>query len=352
MTEISQSLSIRLNMERLFKFFRYFFMGIEITLIVLLLFAPDVTFLGISVTFWSRLAGTLFILSYIIEAASPIRVGSTPWQRLLLPSFTLAVLSLSMITSVSSTSLMLFAILPESFLMAIFGMAVLEFRNRGTNFEQQSLEETFTLFLPETLARFLVVELIVVYTALSTALKGFKISDVPGYRYDETSIFPYLIAILIVSTPADILLIEVMIKNWPLPVHVLHIFLSIYVIPWIYGIYVTTRINPHQVNSDIVHLRQGIFGRADFPLKFVVSAKLVSPEVARLTSKRRGRDTSYAQLLFPQIEPQTQVVEILLSQEIVVRKILGDLTSHKLLVSIDKPAPFLAALRQNTASGE
>jgi hypothetical protein len=353
MTEISQSLSIRLNMEQLFKFFRYFFMGIEITLIVLLLFAPDAIFLEISVTFWSRLAGTLFVLSDIIEAAPSIRAGSTPWQRLLLPSFALAALLLSMITSASSTSLTLFAVLPEAFLMAIFGMAVLEFRKRGTNFEQQSLEETFTLFLPETLARFLVIELIVIYAALSTVLKGFKISDVPGYRYDETSIFPYLIAILIVSTPADILLIEIMIKSWPLPVHVLHIFLSIYIIPWIYGLYVTTRINPHQVDSDIVHLKQGVFGRADFPLKFVVSAKILSPKVAeQLTSKKKGRDISYAQLLFPQMEPQTQVVEILLSQEIVVRKILGDLTSHKLLVAIDKPAPFLAALHQNTASRE
>ncbi len=328
-------------------------MATEITLTMLFLFAPDVTFLGISVTLWSRLAGTLFVLSYIIEAAPSIRAGSTPWQRLLLPSFALAALLLSMITSVSTTNLMLFAILPEVFLMAIFGIAILGFRKRSANFEQQSLEETFTLFLPEALARFLVVELIVVYTTLSTALKGFKISDVPGYRYDQTSIFPYVIPILIVGIPGDLLLVELMLKSWPLPVHILHIALSIYVIPWIYGIYVTTRINPHQVNSDIVHLRQGVFGRADFPLKFVVSAKLVPPKVAeQLTSKKKGRDTSYAQLLFPQLEPQTQVVEILLSQEIAVRKIFGDLRSRKLLVSIDEPAPFLTALRPNPANRE
>jgi hypothetical protein len=356
MSGISQSLSIKEKMEQLYKLLRYFFAGIEITFIILLLFAPDVAFLGISATLWSRLAGTLFILSYIIEAVPSIRAiraGSTPWQRLLLPSFALITILLSMLTSGSSTSLMLFAILPEAFLIAIFGISVVGFSKRGKKFEQQSLEETFTLFLPEVLARFLVVELIVVHVALSTALKGFKISDVPGYRYDETSIFPYVIPMLIVSTPADILLIEIMIKSWPQPVHFLHIFLSIYIIPWIYGIYITARVNPHQVNSNIVHLKQGVFGRADFPLQFVVSAKVLPNKVAeQLASKKKGRDTSYVQLLFPQMEPQTQVVEILLSQEIAVRKIFGDFTSRKLLVSIDEPAPFLAALRLSPAHRE
>jgi hypothetical protein len=352
MTEILQSLSIRVKTERLFKFFQYFFMGIEITLIMFLLFAPNVTFLGISVTFWSRLASTLFILSYIIEAVPSIRAGSIPWQRLLLPVFSLVVFLFASIYSMDLTVLALFSILPEVLLIA-FGIVVFRFRKKGINFEQESLEETLTLFLPETLARFLVIELIVIHAALSTALKGFKISNVPGYRYDETSIFPYLIAILMVSTPADILLIEIMIKSWPLPVHLLHIGLSIYIIPLIYGIYVTTRINPHQVNSDIVHLKQGVFGRADFPLKFVVSAKVLPAKVAeQLTSKKKGRDTSYAQLLFPQMEPQTQVVEILLSQEINVRKTFGDLVSRKLLVSIDEPVPFLAALRSSLASRE
>jgi hypothetical protein len=350
MTEISQSLSIRLNMERLFKFFRYFFMGIEITLILLLLFAPDVTFLGMSAMSWSKIVATLFLVSYIIEEVLSVRAGSIPWQRLLLPVFSLVVFLFASIYSMDLTVLALFSILPEVLLIA-FGIVVFGFRKKGVNFEKESLEETLILFLPETLARFLVIELIVIHAALSTALKGFKISDVPGYRYDETSIFPYLIAILIVSTPADILLIEIMIKSWPLPVHLLHIGLSIYIILLIYGIYVTTRINPHQVNSDIVHLKQGVFGRADFPLRFVVSANIVPPKVAeQLTSKKKGRNTSYVQLLFPQMEPQTQVVEIVLSQEITVRKIFGDLTSHKLLVSVDEPAPFLAALRSSPAS--
>ncbi len=348
MIETSQSLSIRVIMERLVRLFRYFCAGIEITLIILLIFAPDAAFWGISVTFWSKLFGTLFSLIYIIEAVPSIRAGSTPWQRLLLPSFALVAFLLSIITSVSSTGLMWFAILPEAFLMAIFGMAVLGLRKKSKNFEQQSLEDTFTLFLPKVQARSLVAELVIIYTVLSTALKGFRISDVSGFRYDKTSFFPYVIPILIVSVPADLLLVEILIKDWPPLVHVLHIALSIYVIPWIYGMYVTTRINPHQVTSDLVRLKQGIFGRADFPLKSVVSAKILPPKVAeQLTSKKKGRDTSYAQLLFPQIEPQTQVVEILLSQEIVVRKIFGDLTSRKLLVSVDEPAPFLAALRPN-----
>jgi hypothetical protein len=357
MTEILQTLSVRMRMERISRLFRYFFIGIEITLFILFLFAPDVTFLGVSAASWSRIVVTLILVGYIIETMLSVRAGSTPWHRLLLPCFSLVGLLFTSLYSTNLVVLVLFSILPEVLLFAILGIVVLGFRKKGANFEQKSLEDTFSLFVPissvHLVVRLLLLENMVISAAFSTALKGFKISDVPGYRYDETSIFPYLIAILMVSTPADILLIEIMIKSWPLPVHLLHIGLSLSIIPWIYGIYVTTRINPHQINSDIVHLKQGVFGRADFPLEFVVSAKVLPAKVAeQLTSNKKGHDTSYAQLLFPQMKPQTQVVEILLSQEITVHKILGDLTSRKLLVSIDEPAPFLAALRQDTAIRE
>jgi hypothetical protein len=350
MTEVQQTLSIRAKMERLSSLFRYVCMGIEITLVILLLFAPDVTFLGISAAFWSKIVGTLFFVGYIIEEVPSIRAGSTPWQRLLIPAFSLVALLLSISTSVYSTSLtglVWFAILPEVLLIAIFGIVVLGFRKKGENFEQESLEETFSLFLPTSLARFLLAEIIVISTVLSTALKGFKISDVPGYRYDKTSAFSNFVIIILVATPPELFVIGILIKDWPEPLRVLHIVLSIYAIPWAYGLYVTARINPHQVNSDIVHLRQGVFGRADFPLEFIVSTKIVSDEVVKqLSSKKERLDTAHAQL----IVPETQVVEILLSKEIVVRKISGDLTSRKLLVSIDEPAPFLAALSPNPAS--
>jgi hypothetical protein len=358
MTEMRKPISIRVAMERLSKLFQYVCIGIEITICLLLLFAPDVTFLGMSLVSWSKIFVTLFLVVYISEEALSVRTGSTPWQRLLLPCFSLVVVLFASIYSINLTVLVLLSILPEVLLMAL-GIVIFGFKKKGANFDQESLEDTFSLFMPTVVIRLLFAETMVIATVLSTALKGFKISDVPGYRYD--SAFPTFAFIILVVVPLELFVTVILVKyvpeslhvlipeplrvlNIPDPLRVLHIALSIYAIPWAYGLYVTARINPHQVNSDIVHLKQGVFGRADFPLRFIVSAKVVSDEVVKqLRSKKKRHDDPHAQLLVP----ETQIVEILLSQEIVVRKILGDVTSRKLLVSIDEPAPFLAALSPN-----
>lgn len=171
-------------------------------------------------------------------------------------------------------------------------------------------------------------------TLFSNAFYGIsKLLRVPqkeGWTYHNNSNFPAIFALLILVAPIEIFAVHYLLGINSLPINVVLTFLYISSFLYIYGFWVSIKLNPHIILDREVFLYRGCLSKTRFSLKMIKSLQIID----KLPLKKEG----WVDLTVP----GGSVVEITLSSQIKVENLIGEYEkfTDRVFVSFDEPQKF------------
>jgi len=270
-----------------------------------------------------------------------------PWLRLLLPGIILLEgvgLWLGRSSMAWQVRVGTAALLEVAFVV----VAIRELRRiaPGADPLEARIARAFDALLPPRLARFVAFELVVVGAALRFLAGGWRRAIPPGFTYHRASGLRFLLPLLPLLAVGDILLLElVLLPHAAAWLRVVVHVLAIYGLIWLVGVYATLRARPHQLRDDRLVLHRGILGRVELRLDQIASIAPL-PSFADDWKKR-----AYCKGAIRVDIAGPPVLELHLHHAARPIGILGEGAERtRVLVAVDEPVPFIAAL-QGTSGG-
>lgn len=254
------------------------------------------------------------------------------WTRLLLPGI-LAIEGVGVAThdAIAPWTVRLgAAALLEITFVAI---AVRELRRsaRGTEPIEQRIARAFGALLPPTIARLAAFEIVIVGSALRFVLGGWRRPSPPGFAYHRESGLRMLLPLLPLLAVGDVLLLElVLLPHAAAWLRVVVHALAIYGLVWLVGVYASVRARPHRIANGVLALHRGLLRHLDVPVADIAS---ITP-LPTFSDDWKKRAYTRGALRLDIAGPP--ILEIRLR------------TGTRVLVAIDEPAPFVAALAPAT----
>jgi len=215
--------------------------------------------------------------------------GAMRWQRSIFPSIILLAL-VSIFGGGQSTLLVKIAAaaLEIGVLGSVIYIAATGEKAGNRSFEERLMERV-QLFIPISLARYLVAETLILRAAF-VGLFG-RSGNVPqGFGYVENSIFRVLPLIILFCSPVDIVLVHIVLRiKSPVWTTIL-IGTDIYALAWAYGSLVTMRLRPHEIVGKYLHVHKGIYECASIALASIRSITVLPR--SRIEKKEGDADLS------------------------------------------------------------
>lgn len=273
------------------------------------------------------------------------RRGELPGTRLLLPALLL----------VEGAGLLLPGMGPGLLRLRLGTAAALEVlllvlavrtlhRPHGGTWPEDRLAEAFTAFVPPRAARLMAVELVMLGSALRFLAFGFRRPAPPGLSHHRQAALGAFLPVLPLFLPGDALLLHALAPYLaPWLRWVLH-GSTLYAVLWLVGYYALLKDRPHQIQAGEVQLNLGLLKSVAFP---AAAVRAVGPLPDFDDDWARHAYLKGAAKLVAKGAP---LVELTLAEPVRVRGLLGPGGPvQRLVVSVDEPAAFTAALDPSCA---
>jgi len=257
-----------------------------------------------------------------------------PWGRILLPLIISVELGRIALGRTSRTDANLTLILLElGFMLAAVIFVIVRWQQfRAVAHLEDVFEKVFAQFLPERVAALTARELVLLWSGLAWALRGFRLKPEPGFGYIEDSLIKYLPVLIPMLVLFEGTAYELLAHKHPVLRLVLHV-IELWAVLWSFGMYAIMKSRPHQLNGGHVLLRCG-FGCCEFEADSLL-------EIRRLPEEELRRDRNVARLRVKGVP----ALEVRLREAVMVRSMFGRVKScDRIQVSADDPAGLTKAI--------
>jgi hypothetical protein len=192
------------------------------------------------------------------------------WQRAILPLLLLLTTGALLGGPGSALFAKIFAAAAEVAGLVLLYVASTTAIGRDNQLFEDRLFEKAQRFIPPMPARIMVAEI----TTLRAAVLGLvgRAEKADGFGYVENSLFRVLPLIILFCSPADILLVHVLLGLHGLLWTAILIGLDVYALAWAYGTLRATRARPHRIAGRFLFVHKGIYARAAIELNSIRSA--------------------------------------------------------------------------------
>jgi hypothetical protein len=206
-------------------------------------------------------------------------------------------------------------------------IAVRELRRPTAGFIEDRIARAFGALLPPTIARFAALEIVIVGMAVRFVSGGWRRATPPGFTYHRQSGLRMFLPMLPLLAVGDVLLLElVLLRHADTWLRIVVHALAIYGLVWLVGLYASLRARPHRLADGVVTLHRGLLRRLDVRVDEIAS---IAPLPAFADDWKKRAYTRGA-LRLDVAGPS--ILEIRLH------------AGTRVLVAVDEPAPFVAAL--------
>jgi hypothetical protein len=299
----------------------------------------------------AALGATLVVLAArLVVMARAARRGELPWPRLILPGiFWLEGAGVWWGDGAPGWQLvrLVTALCLE---VAFVGFAIRQLWRAPSAGDAGELPEArlarpLSQLVPPRVARLIAFELVIIGSALRFVLGGWRRPTGAGFSYHRDSALRLLLQMLPLIAVADVALLElVILPHAALWLKVALHAAAIYGLIWLIGVYASVRARPHRVDGGRATLHRGPLGHVVLPLEQIASIGALP--AFRDDWKRRA----YMKRSICVGVPGATIVELGLRGPIQATGVLGPgRTSDRVLVAVDDPAGFIAALGEPRA---
>ncbi|MDE2181699.1 MAG: hypothetical protein KGJ78_01620 [Alphaproteobacteria bacterium] len=268
--------------------------------------------------------------------------GARPWQSAIFPSIVLLVLMAAFGEQQSALLAKVAAATAELGVLAV----IVYLAARPKEKDDRPLEERLTaqlrILIPLPLARIMVTEMMIVRAAVSSLLRRRDVKP-DGFSYAETSAFKVLPLLLLLASPVDIALTDLVLRAFHVTGEIWAAALAatdVYAIIWIYGMLVTMRERPHAIADEHLQVYKGIFAHAAISLETITSAN-----VMRRSKRARNGSEDLS------VRGATKI-ELTLKRPVEVTKwfVPDSASALSVTISADDPGALCRALKANTGA--
>ncbi len=216
--------------------------------------------------------------------------------------------------------------------------------------DDRPLDERLTaqlrILIPLPVARLMVTEMMIMRAAFSAILRRRR-GTLEGFSYAETSTFRILPLLILLASPVDVVIIDLVLRALRVTGEVWTLALTasdIYLLIWTYGMLAAMRERPHTITDKNLRVHKGIFGHAVIALETIAQASVVS------ASRRARKDSEDLSVR------GAAKVELTLTKPVqVVKWFVPEPTkASSVMISADNPGALCRALkadlRASTAS--
>lgn len=268
--------------------------------------------------------------------------GDLPATRMLIPAVVLAEglgLTLSGGSGWALQVRLGTALALEVWLLVLAVRAWRATRLRTGLWPEDRLAAAFEAFVPPRAARLMALELVMLGSAVRFLLGGFRDSAPEGFSHHRESALRSFLPVLPLLIPGDVLLMRALFSGLPAWARwTLHAS-TVYAVLWLVGLYASIKARPHQVQDGEVRLHQGLVKSVAFPAASVRSATPLPDFDDDWARHAHLRDVSKL------VAKGAPLLELALADPVRVDGMLGPgRPTQRLLVSVDDPAAFRAAL--------
>lgn len=254
-----------------------------------------------------------------------------PWPRLLLPL--VICVELVRIAAGQSSRIQL-AILVAAMDLTLVIVAVYWVIRERQGFRsgaylEESLEKILAQFMGERLAAISARELVLLWSGIAWASRGFRLKAPPGFSYVEESLIKYLPVLVPMLVAAEGIVYEVLLHHRSIVRLIMHVA-EVWAILWCFGMYAIMKSRPHQLTAESVRLRCG-FASCEF-----------APELLHDLRPRPQFDDAPRPRNMARLSPRgTVTMELRLKNPVIVRDMFGRSRWFDLLeVAADHPTDF------------
>jgi hypothetical protein len=306
---------------------------------------------GGDLRWWDRpawlvaLGATLVLLAMRIGVmATAARRGDLPWPRLLVPG--IALLEGAGVWWGDGAPVWQLVRLATALTLEVtlIVLAVRQLRRAsdGDELPEVRLARSLSQLVPPGAARLIAFEIVIMGSALRFMVGGWRRGDRPGFTYHRESALRIVLQMLPLLAVADVALLELVIlpraTMWlRIAVHVV----AIYGLIWLIGLYASLRARPHRIHDGRATLHRGLLGHVELALDQIASIG-VMPSFSDDWKRRAYRKRA----ICAGVSGPT-ILDLRLHAAIRPIGVLGPgPASDHVLVAVDDPAAFLAALGQ------
>jgi hypothetical protein len=288
------------------------------------------------------IGGALLVLLVLRLAAMAWdwRQGRLPGTRLLLPALVLVEgMGLARASDLAFRLRLGTALVLEVWLLVLAFRAMRTARSLAGAWPEDRVAAAFEAFVPPRAARLMALELVMLGSALRFLLGGFRAPAPEGFSHHRESALRSLLPVLPLLIPGDVLLLHALLPRLAPSLRWMLHASTAYAVLWLFGLYASIKARPHQIKDGEVRLHQGLVKAVTFPAASVRSVAPLPDFDDDWT--RHAHLKGVASL----VAKGTPLLELALAAPVQVRGMLGPgRPTQRLLVSVDDPAAFRAAL--------
>ncbi|MDW8058445.1 MAG: hypothetical protein RMK01_00045 [Thermomicrobium sp.] len=271
----------------------------------------------------------------------PPRAGTGRWKWALwfLVSLNLGLAASGVIEMRDAVALVLFLEIAALVLgIALLLRGISRARLSATS-PQEALLAVFATLLPDSVARFVVLELLT-FTTLFRWLLRRRSPGSASFAYHERSWLGALTLLVLLTTPAELLLLHLLVPwSW---VRWLLLALALYGLAWLLGLWAGFRVYPHHLERDRLVLRYSFLHELSVPLAAI---ETIRAEPGRSPNGRDGLHVRDG-VAWLAVGGRTDLV-VELRAPVEAKRFLAPVGPiHRIHVAVDRPEQLLRALAE------
>ena len=280
------------------------------------------------------IAGTILCFIKLSIVSIKIRNKKLPWQQFILPAFLLTQLLLLTTDKISSIQAIATIAFVEVILVSGVIIAVRRSIKTSENY-QTSLQNSLSLFLPPKIAQWMKVEIIILSAAFYGISRFFRIPVESGWSYWKKSAFPLIFVMLVLVSPVEFLVVDILLNIKSIVVQVGSVFLYLWSLLWVYGFWVTVKLSPHQISEEEICLHKGALATTNFSLNLIKSVRIIPPKTIGEEEPKIMNGAKFT-------VPGTPRVELILKKPVEIRNsfLVDVYSADSILISVDEPDKF------------
>ena len=270
------------------------------------------------------------------------RAGRLPLTRLLLPAVLLVEglgLAMTGASEVATTVRFATAAGLELLLLILAVRVLTQAKAQPSLWPEDRMTAAFSAFVPPRAARLMALELVMLGSALRFLAGGFRTPAPEGFSHHREAALRAILPAIPLMIPGDFLLTTVLFKGLaPWLRWALH-GSSAYGVLWLVGFYATLKARPHRLHDGQLELNLGLMKSVTLPVGHILSAGPM-PDFDDDWARR-----AHLKGVEKLVAKGNTVLELVLSEPVQVTGLMGPgRPTHRLALSADEPAAFLAAL--------
>lgn len=208
----------------------------------------------------------------------------------------------------------------------------------------QAVENGLAILLPRRVARLIALEPRILYYVARWLFRRRDLAE-GEYTYNKGSIMSAFVAMLVVTTPAELLLAELLLP-WPIVKWILGIA-ALYGLLWIAGLAVSLRVLPHRLESRGLRLHYGLLASGFVPYSAIASVETGNVKLKLPQGAGEG-------LYVPKGSPVAYLavgnkanITLHLREPITLMRVLSSTPPvTKIVLAADNPAALAGALKE------